>query len=89
MIRTHDPGFLASEDSTYLRPLGYRDRHYYYYYYYIQLYEPRKLSCRRRMKVKMVRSDWIQKADGYEQWENNSSQHPSLVNEVAETTIRP
>jgi hypothetical protein len=25
-IRTHDPGFLASEDSTCLRPLGYRDR---------------------------------------------------------------
>jgi hypothetical protein len=26
-IRTHDPGFRASEDSTWLRPLGYRDRH--------------------------------------------------------------
>jgi hypothetical protein len=25
-IRTHDPGFRASEDSTCLRPLGYRDR---------------------------------------------------------------
>jgi hypothetical protein len=25
-IRTHDPGFLANEDSTCLRPLGYRDR---------------------------------------------------------------
>jgi hypothetical protein len=25
-IRTHDPGFRASEDSAYLRPLGYRDR---------------------------------------------------------------
>jgi hypothetical protein len=25
-IRTHDPGFQASEDSTWLRPLGYRDR---------------------------------------------------------------
>jgi hypothetical protein len=25
-IRTHDTGFLASEDSTYLRLLGYRDR---------------------------------------------------------------
>jgi hypothetical protein len=26
VIRTHDPGFRASEDSTCLRPLGYRDR---------------------------------------------------------------
>jgi hypothetical protein len=26
-IRTHDRGFRASEDSTCLRPLGYRDRH--------------------------------------------------------------
>jgi hypothetical protein len=26
-IRTHDPGFRASEDSTCLRPLSYRDRH--------------------------------------------------------------
>jgi hypothetical protein len=26
-IRTHDPGFRASEDSACLRPLGYRDRH--------------------------------------------------------------
>jgi hypothetical protein len=26
-IRTHDPGFRASEDSTCLRTLGYRDRH--------------------------------------------------------------
>jgi hypothetical protein len=25
-IRSHDPGFQASEDSIYLRPLGYRDR---------------------------------------------------------------
>jgi hypothetical protein len=25
-IRTHDPGFKANEDSTCLRPLGYRDR---------------------------------------------------------------
>jgi hypothetical protein len=25
-IRTHDPGFRESEDSAYLRPLGYRDR---------------------------------------------------------------
>jgi hypothetical protein len=25
-IRTHDPGFRASEDSTCLRPLSYRDR---------------------------------------------------------------
>jgi hypothetical protein len=25
-IRTHDPGFRASEDSTRLRRLGYRDR---------------------------------------------------------------
>jgi hypothetical protein len=25
-IRTHDPGFRASEDSTCLRQLGYRDR---------------------------------------------------------------
>jgi hypothetical protein len=25
-IRTHDPGFRASEDSACLRPLGYRDR---------------------------------------------------------------
>jgi hypothetical protein len=25
-IRTHDPGFRASEDSTRLRPFGYRDR---------------------------------------------------------------
>jgi hypothetical protein len=25
-IRTHDPGFRASEDSTCIRPLGYRDR---------------------------------------------------------------
>jgi hypothetical protein len=25
-IRTHDPGLRASEDSTYLRPLGYRGR---------------------------------------------------------------
>jgi hypothetical protein len=25
-IRTHNPGFWASEDSTCLRPLGYRDR---------------------------------------------------------------
>jgi hypothetical protein len=25
-IRTHDPGFRASEDSTCLRTLGYRDR---------------------------------------------------------------
>jgi hypothetical protein len=25
-IRTHDPGFRTSEDSTCLRPLGYRDR---------------------------------------------------------------
>jgi hypothetical protein len=25
-IRTHDPGFRASEDSSCLRPLGYRDR---------------------------------------------------------------
>jgi hypothetical protein len=27
-IRTHDPGFRASEDSACLRPLGYRDRRY-------------------------------------------------------------
>jgi hypothetical protein len=27
-IRTHDPGFRASEDSACLRPLGYRDRQY-------------------------------------------------------------
>jgi hypothetical protein len=27
-IRTHDPGFRASEDSTRLKPLGYRDRRY-------------------------------------------------------------
>jgi hypothetical protein len=30
-ISTHDPGFRTSEDSTYLRPLGYRDwliKHY-------------------------------------------------------------
>jgi hypothetical protein len=26
-IRTHDPGFRASEDSACLRPLGYRDRY--------------------------------------------------------------
>jgi hypothetical protein len=26
-IRTHDPGFRGSEDSSCLRPLGYRDRH--------------------------------------------------------------
>jgi hypothetical protein len=26
-IRTHDPGYQASECSIYLRPLGYRDRH--------------------------------------------------------------
>jgi hypothetical protein len=26
-IRTHEPGFRASEDSAYLRSLGYRDRH--------------------------------------------------------------
>jgi hypothetical protein len=26
VIRTHDPGFRVSEDSTCLRPLGYRDR---------------------------------------------------------------
>jgi hypothetical protein len=26
-IRTHDPGFWASKDSTCPRPLGYRDRH--------------------------------------------------------------
>jgi hypothetical protein len=26
-IRTHDPGFRTSEDSSCLRPLGYRDRH--------------------------------------------------------------
>jgi hypothetical protein len=26
-IRNHDPSFQASEDSSYLRPLGYRDRH--------------------------------------------------------------
>jgi hypothetical protein len=25
-IRTHDPGFRSSEDSTCVRPLGYRDR---------------------------------------------------------------
>jgi hypothetical protein len=25
-IRAHDPGFQASEDNAYLRPLGYRDR---------------------------------------------------------------
>jgi hypothetical protein len=25
-IRTHDPGFRASEDSAWLRPIGYRDR---------------------------------------------------------------
>jgi hypothetical protein len=25
-IRAHDPGFRASEDSTCLRPLGYRNR---------------------------------------------------------------
>jgi hypothetical protein len=29
-IRTHDPGFRASEDSAYLRPLGYRDWRYIY-----------------------------------------------------------
>jgi hypothetical protein len=28
--RTHDPGLRASEDSTCLRPLGYRDRQYNY-----------------------------------------------------------
>jgi hypothetical protein len=28
-IRTHDPGFRASEDSACLRPLGYRDRRSY------------------------------------------------------------
>jgi hypothetical protein len=28
-IRTHDPGFRASEDSACLRPLGYRDRQRY------------------------------------------------------------
>jgi hypothetical protein len=28
-IRTHDPGFGTSEDSTCLRPLGYRDRLFY------------------------------------------------------------
>jgi hypothetical protein len=27
-IRAHDPAFLASEDSTCLRPLSYRDRHF-------------------------------------------------------------
>jgi hypothetical protein len=27
-IRTHDPGFRASEDSTCPRPLGYRDRQF-------------------------------------------------------------
>jgi hypothetical protein len=29
-IRTHDPGFRASEGSTCLRPLGYRDRRWLY-----------------------------------------------------------
>jgi hypothetical protein len=30
-IRTHDPGFRASEDSACLRPSGYRDLHLYIY----------------------------------------------------------
>jgi hypothetical protein len=34
-IRTHDPGFRASEDSACLRPLGYRDRQLIYYIYII------------------------------------------------------
>jgi hypothetical protein len=29
-IRSHDPGFRASENSACLRPLGYRDRHQYW-----------------------------------------------------------
>jgi hypothetical protein len=32
-IRTHNPGFRASEDSTWLRLLGYRDRPWLYYYF--------------------------------------------------------
>jgi hypothetical protein len=30
-IRTHDPGYRASEDSSCLRPLDYRDRQFQYY----------------------------------------------------------
>jgi hypothetical protein len=37
-IRTHDPGFRASEDSACLRPLGYRDRQAYRYYIHIVQY---------------------------------------------------
>jgi hypothetical protein len=36
-IRTHDPGFRASEDSTCPRPLGYCDRRIPQYYIYIVL----------------------------------------------------
>jgi hypothetical protein len=31
VIRNHGPGVRASEDSSFLRPLGYRDRQFYLY----------------------------------------------------------
>jgi hypothetical protein len=37
-IRTHDPGFRASENSTCLRPLAYRDRPFFIYLNIILLY---------------------------------------------------
>jgi hypothetical protein len=36
-IRTHDPGFRASEDSACLKPLGYRDRFVTVLYFYMQI----------------------------------------------------
>jgi hypothetical protein len=40
VIRTHYPGFRAREDSTCLRPLGYRDRHTFLYLF--EIWSPSK-----------------------------------------------
>jgi hypothetical protein len=47
-IRTKDPGFRASEDSTCLRPLGYRDRQ-------LRLKRDHKLTSRSKIVFEKLR----------------------------------